>query len=174
MLAGNAGYDPAATWLIQRTTLTTTATSVTFNSIPQTYASLQVRFIAKNNSAAGALPVFNFNNDTGSNYAYHYLTGNGSAASASGVATTSYIQIYDFPDNTANIFGAAIADIHNYASTTQYKTLRSFHGFDANGSGNVRIGSGLWMSTAAITSVKIDFQGDSYPAGCTFALYGMK
>ena len=59
MLAGNAAYDPAATWLIQRVNGTGSSTAITFSSIPQTYQHLQIRAIMKNAYTANANVIDN-------------------------------------------------------------------------------------------------------------------
>ena len=183
LLAGNAAYDPAATFLIQRVTATGGETSLSFTSIPQTYKSLQIRWMAKDTQTGANLagPIYTtFNSDTASNYVYHQLNGNGSTASAtwSGGASGSISLIYG--DNRSytgytNMFGAGIMDIIDYSNTSKYKTTRTFNGTDANVA-NTNFGlslqSGLWMSTAAITTIKVE-PGTGFVAGTTFALYGM-
>jgi hypothetical protein len=67
-----------------------------------------------------------------------------------------------------------LIDILDYASTTKNKTLRGFTGADLNGSGNSNIVSGLWINTAAITSIQIIAEATAFKAGSTFALYGIK
>jgi hypothetical protein len=69
-------------------------------------------------------------------------------------------------------------DIHDYASTTKNKTVRQFTGTDTNSSASgafrLGLGSGLWMSSSAITTVSILPGGTAHAAGTTFALYGIK
>lgn len=181
LLAGNAAYDPAATWLIQRITATGGETTITFSSIPQTYKHLQLRCIVKDTYTAsnGVQTIgIRFNSDSGSNYAGHNLRGNGTAAAAGGGASSTIIDsrpIISVYGNLANYYGAAIIDIHDYASTTKYKTVRSFNGADINGSGEVALSSGLWMNTAAISTITIvPANGPDFAANCHFALYGIK
>ena len=182
LLAGNTYYDPAATFLIERTTLTSNNTSVTFSSIPQTYKHLQIRIIGRssNTGTNNAQLRLVLNSDTGFNYAYHHLSGNGSSASASGGAAGSpfaWITLgTDFiPKDglTADSFAAAIIDIHDYASTTKNTTVRMLGGNDVNGTtGRINLASGLWISTAAVTSIQVNCP-DTFKSGSTFALYGM-
>jgi hypothetical protein len=182
MLAGNAAYDPAATWLISRTTLTSTTSTINFTGITSGYQHLQLRYIARDAGAgtADAAITFRVGNgtpDSGSNYAYHYLEGNGSSASATGSATqTSTLLAGACVEGatTASIFAAGIIDIHDYASTTKNKTIRTFHGNDRNGSGRMLLESGLWMSTSAIDYIRITKTGTGFASGSTFALYGYK
>ena len=64
---------------ISSVTLTSNSTTVTFGSIPQTYTDLVLVIVAKITS--GGLDMFiRFNSDTGSNYSYTQLYGNGTSA----------------------------------------------------------------------------------------------
>jgi hypothetical protein len=145
--------------------------SLTFSSIPSTYKHLQIRAIGRNSSG-----YIRFNADTGANYARHWLRGTGAAVTAVGGASQNEMYGFDFTDNgdTANVYGVGIIDIHDYASTTKNKTLRSFSGKDLNGSGNVYLYSGVWLSTSAITSITIYSPAAAPTTASTFALYGIK
>lgn len=181
LLAGNAAYDPAATFLIQRVTATGGETSLTFNSIPQTYKNLQIRGIAKdtNTGGNGAMSMnLRLNGDTGSNYALHQLAGDGSSASAQGSGSYGAPLIYTSQwrsSSGAAIYGALIMDVLDYTSSSKNKTIRYFSGADGNtgttGSA-LSLGSALWMNTSAITSITL-VSFISFAAGSTFALYGM-
>lgn len=176
MLAGNAGYDPAATWLIQR--VAGTGSSITFSSIPQTYSSLQIRAISRTNQASEIDDfAIQFNADTGSNYVRHLLFGNGSVAEANNQTAQSRIVVGRGTGSsaTASVFGVSITDIHDYTSTTKNKTTRTFNGYDLNATGLVYLQSGLWLSTSAITSITLfSTSSSTFQTGTTFALYGMK
>jgi hypothetical protein len=149
------------------------ATTLTFSSIPSTYVALQIRGIA--NDANGFNIALQFNGDTGSNYAFHRLLGNGSTVSAAGFATQTYANYIGACASATSIFSAHIVDIHDYASTTKAKTIRTFTGADANGSGPVSLSSGLWTSTSAITSISLVNTGpNAFITGSSFALYGIK
>lgn len=177
-LAGNAAYDPAATFLIQRITATGGETSIDFTSIPQTYKHLQLRVLAKNSGSSTTVDAqglfVRFNSDTTSaNYAgLHGLVGNGSTVSAFGQTNQGRLNAGSVPYSLASCFSGTIIDIHDYASTTSNKTMRSFSGADGNGSGFVRLHSGLWAVTNAITSISVYQAGFDYVAGTTIALYG--
>lgn len=159
--------------------------SLTFSSIPQTYASLQIRGIGKDlYSGAAAADYVNirFNNDSSANYARHYLQGNGSTVQAGGgTGDTSiyalYAQTYSHNGN-ANIYGSMIVDIHDYASTTRNKTARIIAGTDNNVASSayaVCLQSGLWLSTSAVTSITLlSGGGTGWAAGSKYALYGIK
>ena len=180
MLGGNAAYDPAATWLIQRQTLASNTATVTFSSIPSTYKHLQIRYIGRSTTTGtgvGDNLYINLNSDTGANYTYHQILGDGSTASATGATAQTRLNFQNaLPRNsvTSSVFGVGICDIHDYASTTKNKTSRIFYGTDVNGTeGKVYLASGLWINTSAVTSITLAPQSNSFLAGSTFALYGM-
>jgi hypothetical protein len=173
MLGGNAAFDPAATWLIQRVAGTGSSGTITFSSIPQNYKHLQLRIFTRLVSGQSN-PTLTFNSDTGSNYARHLLSGDGATVTASGGSSLTSISSNLRAISTADTGVANIIDIHDYASTTKNKTVRIFTAWDANGSGSVRLASGLWMNTNAISTITIDAgAGNSFATNATFALYGM-
>ena len=165
---------------IATVTLGSANSSVTFSSIPSTYKHLQIRAIGRytNPSSGFRNSALRFNSDTGENYAVHFITGNGSSVSASADTARTFTYPYSMPDNdvTANVYGAAVFDILDYASTSKYKTVRVLSGTDANGSGEVRFNSGLWLSTSAINSMTFSANNFiiEFSANTQFALYGIK
>jgi len=153
--------------------------SVTFSSIPATYTHLQVRAISRSDrvSSAGDGMLVQFNSDTGANYSYHYLQGDGTSvtAGADTSVTSMIIPRSGSATQTAGIFGATVLDILDYKNTNKYKTIRTLGGNDANGSGIVSFFSGSWRNTNAITSITIDQQnGTNFVQYSSFALYGIK
>lgn len=165
---------------IATATGTGSAGTITFTSIPSTYQHLQVRILVRDTSTGGGdLNLrMQFNSDTGSNYVDHNLRGDGSTVVAGGFAGNDRAVVRNFiPDSSSSnttMYGAAIVDIHDYASTSKYKTIRTLAGKDRNGSGLLIMGSNLWMSTSAITSITFTPDGTAYATGSTFALYGVK
>lgn len=150
--------------------------TITFSSIPSTYTHLQIRFIGRSSSAASSTVRVNFNSDTGSNYANHMLYGEGSAAYAANNTSQTYMRFYGmaYSGLTASVMSAHIVDILDYANTNKNKVYRTLGGFDANGSGEQGLFSGLWMSTAAITSIDLIAGAGSWTTDSKFALYGIK
>lgn len=149
--------------------------TITFSSIPGTYQHLQVRAIAKRDTGTtGGSSNLRFNGDTGSNYTRHFLRGSGSAASAGGSTSQTSIECFEHTGNDPvnSIMGVLILDVLDYASTSKYKTVRTISGNDNNGSGNIYLTSGLWLSTSAVTSLTL-FTTANY-LNSTFALYGIK
>ena len=158
------------------------AADVTFSSIPSTYKHLQVRALMRNTRTSDRVgsPFMRFNSDTGTNYYYHRLYGDGSAAGADapGSASTSIVGLGVATDlNTAGIFGVGVWDILDYANTNKYKTTRLLSGIDNNrttDAGYASISSGVWNNTNAITSVTLLPNVNIWSEGSTFALYGIK
>jgi len=155
--------------------------SLSFTSIPSTYKHLQIRGIGKANflSSATLWTTLNFNSDTtAANYANHQLTGDDSAVAASGATATGAIQVSSLVSNDGsetNMFSAFIIDVADYNSTTKNKTVRSFSGNERNTTPSIiELSSGLWINTAAITSMTFNRPGFTFIAGSTFALYGIK
>jgi len=156
---------------------------LTFTSIPSTYKSLQIRGIARDGFTSSLIDgglYIKINGDTGANYSYHWLYGNGTSVSANGVASnaTPYIPMGDITSglSNTNIYAASNWDIIDYSSTTKYKTVRTISGSNANGTGSglgIAMSSVLWQSTSAINSVGIGAGQTTFAAGSTFALYGI-
>jgi len=152
--------------------------SITFSSIPSTYKHLQIRAIGRYTASTKNL-YYNFNGDTtDTNYYIHSIYGDGSTASAAAVQLP-IIANDPFADSaySANVFGAAVIDILDYANTNKYKTSRALGGADTNGSGTVRFTSSLWQNTSAVTSITLRPQaglGANFAQYSSFALYGIK
>jgi hypothetical protein len=152
-------------------------TTLTFSSIPSTYTALQIRYAIKPTTGTGEALRLQVNGDTGSNYSRHALAGNGSTANASGSASGTFTWAGDNAagTQTSGYPYVGLIDIHDYASTTKNKTVRTFVGTDSNSAGGVSLTSGVWLNTAAITSVTLFFpSGDSLATGSLVSLYGIK
>lgn len=183
LLESGAGGGGGAYESIATATGTGSSGTITFSSIPSTYAALQIRLIDKATRTAsfGSNDGYlRLNGDTGSNYAYHYLIGDGSSASAAGGASQTTMRIARIDQSSytglSNIMAVGIIDIHNYASTTQNKTVRYITGNDTNnvGDGQINLGSGLWASTSAVNQVEIYLSGTNFTTSTVVSLYGIK
>ena len=153
--------------------------TITFSSIPSTYQHLQIRAIMRNSAAASdaSFGQMRVNGDTTTaNYAWHELYGDGASVSASGANDgLPYYGTVVRNNATSGIVGVTIIDIHDYASTSKYKTIRVFTGNDRNGSGDIVLWSGLWENTNAITSLDFLAGGaNNFTTATSFALYGIK
>lgn len=161
------------------------ASSIEFVDIPSGFQHLQVRMISQQGSGSGSGLIYGllrFNSDTtAGNYTSHHLYGTGAAAGADALIGTSYSYAYNafsyLNTSTSSIFSAHIVDILDYANTSKNTTVRSFTGWDGNGSGDVAVTSNLWLSTAAVTTVTLfpnAVASRTFKQFTTAALYGVK
>jgi hypothetical protein len=158
---------PTATYIaLANTTLSSTATSITFSSIPATYRDL-VLVIAGTTDAARTIG-YRLNSDTGSNYSYVYMQGNGSATeSGNGTLTLGLLTRMGTGQSTT------IAHFMDYSATDKHKTVLSRGGTSAE---LLRAHASRWASTNAVTSIYIatlDINANAFQIGTTFALYGI-
>jgi len=149
---------------IASNTLSSTATSVTFSSIPQTYTDL--RIVAALSLTANNNAYVLFNGDGGENYSITYIQGAGGSVASSRVTPSSYGYV-DFAGTTAQ--HTVTVDIMNYSNATTYKTWLSRGG---NAASLVIAYVGTWRNTAAITTVGFANDGGIL-AGTTISLYGI-
>jgi hypothetical protein len=172
--------DLGAMFPLQVITVGAPTSSITFTNIPSTYTHLQLRYIARTARANQEDNIYlRFNSDTGNNYAGHSLYGDGATAGSFSEGTSiSYNTrtVVAAASSAANTFGVGVTEILDYASTSKNKTVRSLNGYDNNGSGQVRITSGLWINnTTAITSITIASANSAAISQYSqFALYGVK
>jgi hypothetical protein len=148
-----------------------------FTSIPSTYKHLQIRAFARTGVAAVEDDIYiDLNTYSGNTFSYHQLSGDGSSASAAGSANNSaaYVMRTAGASATSGVFAANVCDILEYANTNVNKTFRSLTGLDNNGSGSVRMRSSAWISTSAITKIKLVPANSSFSQYSSFALYGIK
>jgi hypothetical protein len=157
-------YTPVASQ-----TLSASASSVTFSSIPQNYTDLVVVCNAITNTVANY--ELTFNSDSGTNYSRTYLLGNGSAASSGRASSANFIRC-DQGGNLDTTWGNPITvNVMSYSNSTTYKSVLSRSGGASSGVGAV---VGLWRNTAAITSLSFACSGATFSSGSTFSLYGIQ
>ena len=162
-------------------------TSVTFSSIPQGYTDLVVVCSVRGTRAyAFDSAQIRFNGDTGNNYSYRDLLGEGgggggTAASGSntsrGISDRIYIvNVMPAANATSNTFGSFNIYIPNYTSAN-YKSVSVDAVCENNSATQGDVGdvllAGLWNNTAAITSIIVGSYSASFVANSTFTLYGI-
>jgi hypothetical protein len=164
---------------IATTTLGSNQGTVTFSSIPSTYTDLVLVINGGyvDNGFAFGIRVGNGSVDSGSNYSFTFLKGNGSVSSSGrganftlGLATEQGIN---------NLSNAAVVNFMNYSNTSAFKTWLARGGSAGDNAGST---VSLWRSTAAINTIAISESGTGSPgafnygnmlAGSTFTLYGI-
>ena len=182
-LVGNTVFepvDPNAFYLLETTTLTSSASSVSFTGLDSytDYKHLQLRVVAKVDDPDGADVIrMNFNNDTGSNYAIHGLSGNGSSVTSFAATSRSNMSFYRFTGaGTGDEYGAAVIDLLDAFNTSKNTTMRALGGVhSATAFDEIAIATGLYINTAAISSIALEpGQGTNLISGSRFSLYGIK
>jgi hypothetical protein len=160
-----ATYEPIST-----TTLGTATNTVTFTGISQAYTDLVLVF---NGSETGAsnpeLRVGSGSIDTGSNYSWTFVGGDGSSATSSRAPNQTSINPAWNPG--ANTHYLAIYHFQNYSNTTTFKTVLT-RGNDTTGRAVLSVG--LWRSTSAINQIRIYDDYNNMKIGTTLTLYGIK
>jgi hypothetical protein len=152
-------------------TLGSSASSVTFSSIPATFRDLVLVSSVIHTGAGGN--QMRVNGDTGSNYPFVQMLGDGSATTANS-GTLSYFTPFtnSNPGTTSPVLG--ITEFIDYSATDKHKTMlmtNSSHG--TTQSPMVAKIAARWANTAAITTILIYPVSTTMAAGSTFALYGI-
>jgi hypothetical protein len=156
---------PTSTYdLIQKQTLSTSASTVTFSSLGS-YQDLVLVVKGTHTSSSSSLDYLTFNG-SGSSYdcVVNSATSAGTTANAGGY-TTAYLNINNVGTNPFMLY----IDIFNYRSTDTEKHYIS-KGSSAQVSYDV-IG-GRRISTSAVTSVEVNTLS-GFASGTTFTLYGI-
>ena len=138
-------------------TLGSSASSVTFSSIPATYRDL---ILTLNGVGTGAAPLrLRYNADSGSNYTY---VGTSNVYSEAGT-TTSACQFFDI-DTNRYFYQCQIMD---YSATDKQKTTIT------RGRREPHMEANRWANTAAITSISVSTPSNAMAAGFTITLFGI-
>jgi hypothetical protein len=161
-----ATYEPIAT-----TTLSSSASNITFSTIPATYTDLKI--ILVNTTTGSIIPALRFNSDTGSNYSNTTLFGDRASVSTGSNNNTNELYFADTTSTSATIPIMYAIEVFSYAGSTN-KTVLATDSGDKSSSGRVERNVGLWRNTAAITSVELRARSSTWSIGTTATLYGIK
>jgi hypothetical protein len=157
-----ATYEP-----IQTNTLTSNSSSITFNGIPQSYTDLILVTYALN--TGGNTDLFlRFNNDTGANYVYQWLSNSATGT----VNNTANVRMgyYALPQSTFEF--TSQTDIIDYTSTQKYKSFITRADAANVGGGDAIVGT--YRSLSPITRIDIVVNGGSFGVGSRFTVFGVK
>lgn len=163
----------ANTYVALKTTTVASATaSVTIDTIPQGYTDLVlvVNGGLTTNNQSFRFQVGNGTIDTGNNYSYTYIAGNGSSASSSRASNTSGFNAYHAAGQSdSNLKNNVIVHFQNYSNTTTFKTILNRGNTDLETAATVA----LWRSTSAIDRILIGTTNGNIQAGTTISVYGV-
>ena len=154
------------------------ASSITFNSIPQTFTDLKLVISARTNRALVNDEALTYiNNSSASIYSSTKLEGNGSSASSTRTGAFGvFINWADIPgaSATSNTFGSLEMYFPNYTSAN-FKSVILDTILENNATyGLTSLYAGLWASTAAITTLSFQPRvGPNFVQYSTFTLYGI-
>jgi hypothetical protein len=153
-------YTPLAT-----VTLGSSASSVTFSSIPATYRDLIL--VVDPTTAAESRLHLRFNGDSGNNYNFVRAVGYSGGTFSDTSSNVSEIR------NTIefNLRGPGISHIMDYSATNKHKTVLQ-RGNSKTGD-EPSMGAGRWANTAAITSIFCGLNTSTFSSGSRFDLYGV-
>ena len=148
------------------------AASMDFTSIPATYTDLMLVVSGRATTDNPTLYVY-FNNDTtAANYTFRALNGDGASASSSSATQAWFMRVVP-SSATASTFSNGISYIPNYAGST-YKSVGTDSVTENNATtAQLQLNAGLWSSTAAITSIKLDPYGTDFAEFSSASLYGI-
>ena len=164
--------------LIASNTLSSSAASVTFSAIPNTYTDLVLRFSARTNQASNVSDfTLRFNSDSGTNYSETRLLGyNNSLTLSDRLSNQTSIQNYTVngDTSTASTFSNGEIYIPSYTSSAN-KPMSGFDVVENNSttSWQVLALATLWRNSAAVSSVTFTANGN-FVSGSSFFLYGIK
>jgi len=159
-------YTPLA-----NTTLSATATSVTFSSINTSlYRDLiLVSTVSRPTTGFGTFYI-RFNSDAGTNYNLVTLVGSGTAASSTSLTSdTGIYASYDVSSIKDTSQNPVVWNILDYSATDKHKSVLVKSNQSERGVAAV---AGRWASTSAITAISLHY-GPGFASGSTFALYGV-
>lgn len=164
---------PATYEKISAVNLTTTAASIEFTSIPQTYTDLRLVLCSKLNGSNDTI-YLQFNGNSSAIYDQILFYGSGSTPLSSGKnSNDTYL---GFPQG----FGARdypfimTGDIMNYSSSSFQKTLLATGGAVNGTTRGLSMEIARWKNTAAITSILMAGFSYSFTANTKCTLYGIK
>jgi hypothetical protein len=148
---------------------------VTFTNIPQSYRNLQIRVVVQATSGSATDLYLQLNGDsTNGSYKDHRLYGFNTSVASGSVSTNSiYSGTIGAIGNEATV-APSVIDLLDYRSTVKNKTLKYISGKPTTGAHYMVFGSGLWLNTAAVTSISLFIGSGAFNSPSRFSLYGVK
>lgn len=175
-VAGAGGAAATLAYELISTQIPSSSTvNVTFSSIPSDYKHLQLRLSLRSSSGNSVVTAgIRLNSATTNYYSHRLRTDGGSVYSES--SEDSYVRFQASGSPFGGMWSGHIVDLLDYASTDKTKTVSILGGIaQGNGQSAAGLYSGVWNSTAALTSITItEPTGNSWLGNSRFSLYGIK
>lgn len=155
------------------------ASDITFSSIPQIYDDLLICYSARTNRSFYNSDIYlHFNNDTGANYSFRRLYGDGTGSSSDTLSNNSQ---GGFAGNgvgasaTSNTFSNSQIYIPGYRSSVAKSWSVDSVG-ENNASASLQtIQASIWTGTSPITSISLkDYNAANFTQFSSASLYGIK
>ena len=152
--------------------------TITFNSIPQTFTDLKILISVRNNSGSARNGLnYTFNGDTATNYSNTILIGYDSSSVGSfrsSSQTASNESNMNGGGSTTNTFSNSEVYIPNYTGSN-FKSIISDSTAENNSSSSyiIDMGAALWRSTSAISSISFTSGSGNFVANSTITIYGI-
>jgi hypothetical protein len=160
--------------LISSQTLVSSASSVTFSSITQTYTDLKIAFSARADTANTQVNLNLAFNGSTSSFSGQLMYGDGASTGSGSRSDNLNIALVPASTATSNTFGNSEIYIPNYTSGTN-KSYSVESVSETNGTNAyAQLFAGLWNSSSNITQVTIAPVSGNFIANSTFTLYGIK
>ena len=160
--------------LISSITLSSSAANMEFTSIPATFTDLVVSASLKN--TGGGADIFRVTlNNSAADYSFKNVEGSSAAASGStfGAGAYAYGGYCNGASNTASTFSSTDIYIPNYLSSNKKSFSSSSTLADVSTQDYSILIENLWSNTAAITSIKLIAETNSFATYSSAYLYGI-
>ena len=178
--------DGEAWVTLASTTLGSAAATVTFTSTNDgqvgdwsQYMDLAIIWYARCDNAGSSQTylTMRFNNDTGGNYPYQFIRGQGSGTPNSGEsASPTYILLGMYPEDSvaANLWAGGITWIHDINSGKNISSIGLIGDCQEGIGEGVWLTGASWVGQAAVAEIDItQLFGEDHKAGCRFDLFGI-
>ena len=154
--------------LIDSVTLGSSASSVTFSSIDQSFGDLILTWETKVTASYSYVQV-KLNADSGNNYSIVYMAGTGSTATSSSSSSGGFYPTQQtYPESTSTSFGNL--EFMDYSVTDKHKSILSRSN---NSSLATQASAFRWANTAAITTIEFATPLQTMAVGANFYLWGI-
>ena len=154
------------------TTLSATASSVTFSALSQSYTDLVLvcKILPTGSVVYGPYIYFNEEFNGSTNYSHSCIEGRGNSATYN--RTSSQNAAYTSWNVGLSGVSTLIVNFNNYSNTSTYKTFLSRSNDTTGSYPGTSLSLGMWRSTSALTSITISWPG-TFDIGSKFDLYGI-
>lgn len=154
--------------LLASSVLSSSASSVTFSSIPATYRDLVL--VAEMKSTSGTATVLLRVNGSSTGYNTVVMAGSGSVSSSTSASNGAETVLMWNSGPTTTTALLSVAQFLDYSATDKHKSIL-IRANQANGF--VEALAARWANTAAINEIQAYTSPNAFASGSTFYLYGI-